>query len=218
MNTAQRRLRLNQIALLIMCVILVFVAVRSEQRIFQFSPQLGVKQETSDSVTFTWRSGVEAPMAMRFAEAFEEWRGEVNYIVIDLNSPGGSLTEGREVINVINRMRRTHLVETRVGPRRSCLSMCVPIYLQGDVRTAAPSSRWMFHEPTAMDAITGEEVKIPEFERRYTSSKFVRDYFVNSDMDPVWLEGLLREWQGKDVWRTGRELMEEGSEIIQELE
>lgn len=218
MNTQQRRLRLNQIALLVMCVLLVFLAWRSEQRIFQFSPQVGVRQETRDSVTFTWRSSVEAPMAMRFQEAFEEWRFEVDRIIIDLNSPGGSLAEGRDVINVINRMKRTHVVETRVGDGRSCLSMCVPIYLQGDVRTAAASSSWMFHEPTAMDAVTGEEVQIPEFEQRYTSNKFVRDYFVNSDMDRRWLEGLLEEWQGKDVWRTGRELMEEDSGIIQALE
>lgn len=218
MNRQERRLRLNQIALLVMCAVLVFLAWQSEQRFFQYGARLIVKQEAGDTVRFIWRSPVEAPMARRFADAFEEWRFETDHIIIDLNSPGGSLTEGRAVVNVIDRMKRTHLVETRVGPGRSCLSMCVPIYLKGDVRTAAPSSRWMFHEPTAMDAVTGEVVDIPEFERRYASNKFVRDYFVNSDMDPVWLEGLLQEWRGRDVWRTGRDLTDEGSGIIQRLE
>lgn len=218
MDRQKQRLRLNQIALVIMCALLVFLAWRSEYTLFQYGAQLTVKQESSDTVRFTWRSPVEAPMAQRFEDAFEEWRYEVDHIIIDLNSPGGALREGREVVNLINHMKRTHVIETRVGPGRSCLSMCVPIYLLGDVRTAAPSSRWMFHQPTAMDAITGEEVRIPEFERRYTSNKFVRDYFVNSDMDPVWLDGLLTEWQGKDVWRTGRELMAEDSGIIQRME
>lgn len=218
MNQAQRRLRLNQIALLVMCVILVFLAWQSEQRIFQYGARLVVTEEAPGTVRFSWRSPVEAPMAQRFEDAFEEWRFEADRIIIDLNSPGGSLAEGRAVVNVIDRMKRNHTVETRVGPGRSCLSMCVPIFLQGDIRTAAPSSRWMFHEPTAMDAVTGEVVNIPEFEQRYTSNKFVRDYFVNSDMDPVWLEGLLQEWRRQDVWRTGRELMDEGSGIIQRLE
>lgn len=218
MDKAQRRLRLNQIALIVMSVILVFLAWRNEQLIFDRAGELIVRQEAPDTLTFYWSSDVDFPMARRFEEAFEEWRGEAGRIIIDLNSPGGSLSEGRDVIDVINRMKRTHVVETRVGPRRSCLSMCVPIYLQGEVRTAAPSSQWMFHEPTAMDAVTGEVVEIPEFERRYASSRFVRDFFVNSDMDPDWLDDLLREWGGRDVWRTGRELMNEESGIIQRLE
>lgn len=218
MDKAQRRLRINQIALIVMSVILVFLAWRNEQLIFDRAGELIVRQEAADSLTFYWSSDVDFPMARRFEDAFEEWRDETDRIIIDLNSPGGSLGEGRDVIDVISRMKRTHIVETRVGPRRSCLSMCVPIYLQGDVRTAAASSQWMFHEPTAMDAITGEVVEIPEFERRYASDRFVRDFFVNSDMDPDWLDRLLREWRGRDVWRSGRELMDEGSGIIQTLE
>lgn len=218
MNQAQRRLRLQQIALLVMCVILGFLVWQSEQRIFHYGARLVVTEEGGGAVRFSWRSPVEAPMARRFEDAFQEWRHEADHIIIDLNSPGGSLAEGRDVVELVERMKRTHLVETRVGPGRSCLSMCVPIYLKGDVRTAAPTSRWMFHEPTAMDAVTGEVVQIPEYERRRTSERFVRDYFVNSDMDPTWLDGLLQEWRGRDVWRTGRELMDEGSGIIQRLE
>ena len=217
MNQAQR-LRLNQIALIVMCVILVFLAWQSEQRIFHLGARLVVTEEAGGTVRFSWRSPVAAPMARRFEDAFAQWRGRAERIIIDLNSPGGSLAEGRAVISVIEEMKRSHLVETRVGPGRSCLSMCVPIFLKGDVRTAAPSSRWMFHEPAAMDAVTGEEVEIPEFEKRYASDRFVREYFVASDMDPVWLDGLLEEWRGRDVWRTGRELMDEGSGIIQRLE
>ncbi len=216
--TQAQRLRLNQIALFLMCVILVFLAWQSEQRIFLTGARLAVTEEAPGTVRFAWRSPVAAPMARRFEDAFEEWRGRSERIIIDLNSPGGSLAEGRAVIGVIDEMKRSHTVETRVGPGRACLSMCVPIFLTGEVRVAAPSSRWMFHEPTAMDAVTGEEVRIPEFERRYASDKFVRDFFVNSDINTAWLDGLVAEWRGRDVWRTGRELMDEGSGIIQRLE
>ena len=70
-------------------------------------------------------------------EAFEKARNEVRSVIMDLSSPGGSLYEGREVIRVIDRMKRTHKVATHVGRKQICLSMCVPIFLQGQERVAA---------------------------------------------------------------------------------
>ena len=89
----EQRLRLNQIALIVMCVILVFLAWQSEQRIFHLGARLVVTEEAGRAVRFTWRSPVTAPMARRFEDAFAEWRGRADHIIIDLNSPGGSLAE-----------------------------------------------------------------------------------------------------------------------------
>ncbi|MEO0880085.1 MAG: ATP-dependent Clp protease proteolytic subunit, partial [Pseudomonadota bacterium] len=144
-------------------------------------------------------------------------RGEADTVIIDLHSPGGSVSEGRAVIEAIERIRRTHTVETRVGPISFCASMCVPIYLQGSVRRAAPSARFMFHEPSSRDAITGERVDTPEFEQRWASRQFVARYFEDSEMDPAWREKLVTEWRGRDIWKTGRELVDERANVVQIL-
>lgn len=206
----------NPIFLLVIFALLVFVALQTEQK-FNQQQQRFTAERVGDSAVFAWRDEVEFPMSLRLQETFDEWKGEVDRIVIDLSSPGGSVSEGRQVIQVIDDMKRSHLVETRVRARRFCLSMCVPIYLQGEMRVAAPTSQWMFHQPSAVDAITGEPIRTPQLERQYETQKFVDRYFKQSDMDPLWLEKLEAEWDGKDIWKTGRQLFDEESGIILEI-
>lgn len=215
--TQQQKLRLNFVALLVVCAAVVVLAIRAEDRVFQNNGRLSVSLQDDDTVVLTWKSPVDAPMARRFEEAYNEWKHDARRFVIDLHSPGGSLREGEAVIRVIERMKQSHPVDTRVGRRRSCLSMCVPIFLQGDNRVAAANSRWMFHQPTARDVFTGEEVDEPAFERRYASRRFVRRYFEQSPMDPRWLDALLKDWEDGDVWKTGQVLYEENAGVITEL-
>ncbi len=207
-------------ATLIMFTLTAVMITRNEEFVFRDEGRLVVERDQADprTVIFKWRSEVDVPMARRFAEAFDEWKSKSNHIIIDLHSPGGVIHEGEAVIRVIEDMKRTHIVDTQVGRRRACYSMCVPIFLMGEERLAAANARFMFHEPTAYDYFTGEEVKEPEFEKRHTSEKFFNRYFVNSKMDPVWRDGLRAEWRGKDVWRTGQALMDEGSNIVTVLE
>lgn len=214
------RSRLTLAATLVMFALTAALITRNEQFVFQNEGRLVVKPDAGDpdAVVFIWRSDVETPMARRFAEGFDEWKGETRRIIIDLNSPGGSIHEGEEVIRAIERMKKTHIVDTRVRARRACYSMCVPIFLQGEQRTAAASSKWMFHEPIAVDAISGKEVRQPAFERRYAARKFFTRYFANSDMDPAWREKLLQDMKGKEIWKTGRALVDEGSGIVTALE
>ena len=138
--------------------------------------------------------------------------------IIDLNSPGGAIAEGENVIRQIDAMRRTHQIDTRVRAGRACYSMCVPIFLQGEERIAAANARFMFHEPTARDYFTDEEVAQPEFEKRYTTARFVDRYFVNSPMNQTWLDDLLAQWRGRDIFKTARELDEEDAGIVTQLE
>jgi len=119
-----------------------------------------------------------------------------------------------DAVDVINQMKQTHMVETTVGEGANCLSMCVPIYLQGEQRSASRNSRWMFHEPSAYDYITDEKVEETDADRNAASDRFFERYFVNSEMDAQWRDNLQKEWVGKDVWRTGSQLYEERSNVI----
>ncbi len=215
--TNETRNKLMPLATLFLFAVIIILSMRAEERIFQNNGKLEVRRE-GDAVVLFWKSGVDVPMARRFEEAFENWRYETDRFIIDLHSPGGVLQEGEQVIRIINRMQRSHQVDTRVRARRSCLSMCVAIFLQGEERIAAPNSRWMFHEPTARDFYTGEEINEPGFEKRIATDRFVDRYFVNSPMDPVWRDALTKEWRGKDIWKAGQALVDEGSGVVTRLE
>lgn len=188
----------------------------ADQRIFTDTGRLAVAVSDA-TLELSWRGPVEVPMARRFEEALDQWAGETDTIVINLSSPGGALSEGRVVIGLINQMKRTHTIETHVGRFSDCLSMCVPIYLQGDRRRAAGSSRWMFHEPRPVNIYTGEIEQKPAIEQRYDSKKFFDRYFVNSPMGPAWRRQLRRDWVGVEIWKSGHELVDEKSGIILDI-
>ncbi len=212
-------IKFNQIALVVMIAIACYLAWQHQQQLFEDKGRLVVERDPAydDTVVFSWKSEIDVPMRRRVLEAFEAWKSQASRIIIDLHSPGGSLMEGRRVIELINHMKRTHRVDTWVGAHHSCLSMCVPIYLQGETRLAAASSQWMFHEPRVFDYFTGEEVKTPKSEREGLARRFFGRYFTNSEMNPAWRRQLEQEWRGREVWRTGRQLVDEKSNIIHQL-
>lgn len=196
---------------------LAFFALKSGRAIYETGPAMEVFAEDG-AVVFLWDKPVEAPMAHRFREAFEAARGGTEHIIIELHSPGGALTEGRSVIEEIERMKRTHRIETRVRDGAICASMCVPIFLAGQERAASPSARFMFHEPSSVDYFTDEKADKPAFERRLDAERFFERYFERSPMDPRWREQLREAWKGRDVWKTGEELVAEESGVVTRLE
>lgn len=210
----------SQIAFIAMVAFAGYMAWQLQQSIYENKGRLAAKLDPSarDTVVLSWNSDIDVPMERRFSEAFDEWRVKVRRFVIDLHSPGGSLAEGRKVIKLINRMKRTHRVDTRVSAHHSCLSMCVPIYLQGQTRYAAANSKWMFHEPRSYDFVTGEEVSGPKNEQDGLSKRFFERYFTNSEMNAAWRRKLEQEWRGQDVWRSGSQLVDENSNIIHQLQ
>jgi membrane-bound ClpP family serine protease len=213
-------IKINHLVMVAMCALIFFMVRQFNDKLYEDKGRLTVNHsETApDRVVFSWQSAVELPMALRMHDAFEEWKEKVRVIVLDLNSPGGSLREGSEVIAVVDQMKKTHQVITFVGQGHLCASMCVPIYLQGQKRVAAASSKWMFHEPIKVDFFTDEKVKEPEFERQATARKFFDRYFKNSEISQPWRQKLLKQMQGgKEVWRTGRQLFDENSNIIQQV-
>ncbi len=207
---------ITRIALPILILIAGFLYWQQYQRTFADKGRLVVSQE-GPAIVLSWHSEVDVPMAKRFSEALVKYRSQTDKFIIDLNSPGGALHEGGKVIDLLNDMKDTHRIETRVTALNNCLSMCVPIFLAGESRIAAPSSVWMFHEPRASDFFTGEEVEEPEFERAYYNNRFFEKYFTNSEMNPQWRERLRREWIGREIWKSGQDLHNENSNIITHL-
>ena len=58
-----------------------------------------------------WTGRVELPMHTLLARAFDKWRSRSERILLQLNSPGGSLREGGDVIELLQRIKHTHKLE-----------------------------------------------------------------------------------------------------------
>lgn len=172
----------------------------------------------AEETVIAWRGPVAPPMASRVEEAIAALGPETTRVVFDVSSEGGAVAEGRRVIEALQRVASSRELETRVGARRICLSMCVPIFLQGETRAAAPSARFMFHEPSAVDAVTGERADQPAALRRYAGDRFLERYLPTPPVDEAWRENLRAEWDGVDIWKSGRDLFDERSGIVTELE
>ncbi len=196
-----------------------FFLLRSNERKFTADEgRLAIREDPSrDAVVLSWSSEIAAPMSRRFEEAYTEYGDSASMFIIELNSPGGAIAEGKRVVQLLDRMTRTHDVETRVGRGGYCLSMCVPIFLKGETRIAAADARFMFHEPASYDSFTGERANEPAFERRFVADRFFDRYFENSPMTPAWRAQLEREWVGRDVWKSGEDLWRESSGVLTAL-
>jgi len=212
-------MKLQHLAVPIVFALLVYVALQTERNILKDRGRVRVEEhKTRDSaLILKWSDTIEAPMTMRFEAALANYNGRVKTIILDFDSSGGSLREGQKMIEWIDLIKQKYRVETIIRAHRHCLSMCVPIYLQGEVRRAAASSRFMFHEPRLVNAMTDEVQEQPQFEKDWSSNRFFDRYFVNSEMDPDWRERLREQWVGKDIWFTGKELVEQHSGVVREL-
>jgi hypothetical protein len=175
------------------------------------------QDEPADTVRLRWVGPVEAPMAARFREAVSEWGRTKRRFVLEISSPGGSVEHGDAVVRVLRDLRRTHELVTVVQSGDHCLSMCVPIYLQGATRLASPRSRWMFHEVRVRDAITNEEVAVGDRTRTRGTDRLFNDYFRPAGVSESWITVTRHAMRSGNVWRTGRALYEEKAGVITEL-
>ncbi len=210
--------RLTPLLIIALFAAAFFLMRTSENKYLADEGRLGVRDDpANDTVILSWSSPVSAPMARRFEEAYRQYGDDVSTFVIELNSPGGAVAEGKRVVQLLDRMARTHQLETRVGAGDDCFSMCVPIFLTGETRTAAANARFMFHEPASFDSFTGERAGGPAFERRFVADRFFDRYFENSPMTPAWRAQLERDWVGRDVWKSGADLWLENSGVLTAL-
>lgn len=207
-------IRLNRVLLFILYGIAALLAWHLYERLYANHGQLGVSTPEPGTLVMAWHREIRLPMAKLMADAYAASGKDARRIVIDLDSPGGSLDEGAAVIALIDRMKQAHEVDTRVTAGHACLSMCVPIFLQGEKRLAAPNTRWLFHSPRSVDYFSGKDISTPRFEQRYYAREFLDTYFRDSPIDKAWLKRNAPKWQGRDFWRSGRQLFEEKSNII----
>ena len=179
-----------------------------------------VKEPTGEdtAVTFEWTGDIDPPMANAFNAAFNEWKDHKERIIIDLHSPGGSVDEGERVIEVINKIKKTHSVQTFVGSGNECLSMCVPIYMQGSLRVAATDSVWMFHEGHLVDSLTGKRRFVYNHESKQAAMETFNRFFTRSKMNKKWVKNLRSKLQYGEVWKSGQDLKDERSNIVMILE
>ncbi|MEM6538960.1 MAG: ATP-dependent Clp protease proteolytic subunit [Pseudomonadota bacterium] len=211
---AQRNVHRMQWALLgLAAAAVAFLAWRNDAAVFENKGRLAITVEDDEAV-LTWTSAIDVPMARRIEEAYDSLRDEVNVFRVVLHSPGGSILEGRDVINLLSAMGKTHDVITVVPSGAECASMCVPIFLAGEERIAGRQAAFMFHEPSLRDLLSGQKERRPRFEEKRTTDKFVQRYFEASPMDPAWREALVKNWQGQDIWKSGADLVAENSGVV----
>ncbi|MGJ4947575.1 ATP-dependent Clp protease proteolytic subunit [Bradyrhizobium sp. HKCCYLS20291] len=185
---------------------------------------LSVKEEP-DRIVLGWSGPVEPPMSERVGAALDRYRADPRRLVLLLNSPGGSIQHGRDVVAVIRGRDRT--VDTLVERAGVCASMCVPIFLAGARRMADPEANFMFHEASlnsnARDELKRREIGAAEEAVLSTLVKTkVTDEMFRHDMglrgvSVVWLAGLRKKIAGRDVWMSAQQLVDEGSGIVDGL-
>lgn len=189
---------------------------------------LTVRQE-SNRVVMTWNGPVEPPMKQRFEEAFRNLGSDPKRVLISWSSPGGQVEHGHDVIGVIQKAARLHYIDTTVGANQMCASMCVPLYLTGMERTAHPTAKFMFHEvilklkPDAERALRkmspyapGLVADVKKAAVSVHTDRLFEDGF-ESKLDNKWLDGMRQRIKGRNVWLTGRQLVEEKSGVVDKL-
>ncbi len=161
------------------------------------------------TVFLHWEGTIAAPMAEQIDTAFQAFASTRRRFVLFLNTGGGSVLEGEKVIAVLQKIKRTHQLDTSVSQGSRCGSMCIPVYLQGRTRFAGRSSSWLFHEVTRPGAQYGSTKRAAESYRR-----LIDKYWVPAGVSQTWIERMLVETNNHDWWQTGNDLIADKVGII----
>ncbi len=206
-----------------MLVLLVVLGLKTREHFAAYFASVGEFEVRAapgeDTVYLRWDGKIEAPMASRIGDAFERHKAEGHTFVLSLSSPGGSLDQGGEVVRLLRRIGETHRLVTRVEAGAICASMCVPVYLQGQRRLAAADAEFMFHEVNFRDFFSQEaDRSVPQSSVGAETDRFLEKYFDAAGVSKAWLRKVRRDMaSGHEVWKTGRELFDENSGIVQQV-
>ena len=207
---------LNRLLWFVMLGVLGIVLYYSDVGAYLGKGRLTVATDPADerTVILRWRGAIEPPMRARIEDAFKEHRHQAATFVLSLSSPGGSVSHGAAVVRVLRDIRRTHRLETVLEGANTCASMCVPIYLQGEVRRATGRSRWMFHEVSLRDPFTDEKSEMRPSDRNARTDKLFDDFFRPAGVPESWMAQMRTLIKSGDVWRSGDELLGERAGIV----
>jgi ATP-dependent protease ClpP protease subunit len=186
-------------------------------------PKFAVREEPS-RIVLTWSGPVGEPMRDNVVAAFDRFKADRRSIVLALNSPGGSIAYGRTVAAAIHKASQVHMIDTLVEQGGVCASMCVPIYLAGAERLAHPAARFMFHmanlKPADSATAQGDDVAVSKY-RKLFETLATDDLYENDigahGVNAAWLARMRTRIDGRDVWVTGQQLVDEGSGIVGKL-
>jgi hypothetical protein len=170
----------------------------------------GISKTDPDTLIMLWSGTIAAPMSAQISEVFEQKRHQTRRVVLKLDSVGGSVNEGERAIEVLRNITRTHRLETVVEQGRMCGSMCVFIYLQGQQRTAALSSLWLFHEISKVDPKTKQVVSL----KRAPWEALVDKYYPAAGVSSEWTARMKPNTIKSDYWQTGADLVNDHSGIV----
>jgi hypothetical protein len=99
-----------------------------------------------------------------------------------------------------------HRLITAVLDGSLCASMCIPIFLQGDDRLAAQTSRWIFHE-AAKPGRNGKE-------RMEETLRLFHKYYVAAGVSVHWINSIVPIIERADFWQTGSDLISAKTGIV----
>ena len=206
-------------ALLLLIAVLALKTRDNFETLFEGVGKLDERVEpASGTVYLRWRGKIEAPMESRIADAFERHRSESRTFVLSLSSSGGSLDQGASVMRLLRKIGETHKIETVVEAGSRCASMCVPVYLQGQRRTAAADARFMFHEVSFRVVLAKEDIAVPATATARATDKFFNDYFRPAGVTEAWIRQVRADMDGgNDIWKTARELVDDNAGIVQQV-
>jgi len=163
------------------------------------------------TVRIIWSGRIVKPMAQQLRHAIRKWHGKAQHgFELVLNSRGGHMSEGRKVIRSLRELKQTRSLKTVVLPGKICGSSCIPIFLQGEQRSASASTLWLLHEVSKTDKKTKKLIAL----RPQKTQKFFREYFLPAGVPQTWIDMISSKIRGKDLWWTGRQIYQSGSNFI----
>ncbi len=178
---------------------------------FRFATTADDDAIAPDTVIIFYEGEIVFPMADNIAEISKQLMGRYKYIVLDLDSPGGQLDHTIKVVTALWEWRRDAILRTRVRHGRHCLSACVIVFMQGNVRIAGGASVWLFHGPCPKYT----NVPSPGGTERYLA--MLREAGVGEDLLCELTSGQYISQPGK-FWLSGFELFHrKGAGVITEL-
>ena len=196
--------------------------------------QLAVR-ESPDRILLIWNGQIAAPMRNEIAAALDRFKADPRLLVLALNSPGGSISHGHEVMAAIREAERKRRIDTHLERGSTCASMCVPIFLLGANRTAHPDAYFMFHEaslapnpdygktgkkPMALKNAEKQAAMDPAYRKVIEAA--VTDRMYENDIgaqrvNSQWLSMMRAKIIGKDIWVTAQQLVDARSGVIDAL-
>jgi ATP-dependent protease ClpP protease subunit len=215
---------MNRLTWGVMIAILIVLAFKTRDHLATYFAGVGtldvVATPGTDTLYLRWRGKIDAPMASRISDAFEKFKGERQRVVLALSSPGGSLDQGAEVVRLLRKIGETHTVVTSVEEGAICASMCVPVYVQGRDRIAAADAEFMFHEVNFRDFFSKEaDSSVPAASIGSETDRFFDKYFEATGVSQAWIRKVRADVAGgHEVWKTGRELVDENSGVVLKIE